>query len=175
MPNMAGISPPGRRMARASCRAILYGSISTVLWDAKTGKLLFTLPNEFDGQRAAINNFFWSPDGSLIAGAEFLLGPAGEDIGMLVVWDAASGKQVRVLTAGLKDERVDTLAWSPDGKWLAAGLGGGSIMLWNMTSYRPTALLVGHAGNITGFSWSGDSNYLAANAADGTLMLWKRP
>lgn len=164
-------SPDGKRIVSGDSLALE----PTILWDAMTGKILFTLPNEFDGQRASVGNFKWSPDGSRIAAGEFLLGPAGENKGLLVVWDASTGKQDRVLTAGLNNERVDILAWSPDAKWLVEGLASGQILLWDMEQYRPVAFLVGHEGSITGFSWSNDSSFLAANGSDGTVMIWKRP
>jgi len=152
-----------------------FGLESTIIWDAATGKVLFTLPNEFDGQRASVGNFKWSPDGLRIAAGEFLLGPAGENKGLLVVWDASTGKQDRVLTAGLNNERVDILAWSPDAKWLVEGLASGQILLWDIVQYRPLAFLIGHEGLIAGFSWSDDSRFLAANGSDGTVMIWKLP
>ena len=40
-------------------------------------------------------------------------------------------------------QRINTLAWSPDGKWLAAGLSGSQIILWDMRQYRPVAVLSG--------------------------------
>ena len=101
--------------------------------------------------------------------------PSGMDNGMLILWDASSGKQLRLLTAGMKGQRINTLAWSPDGQRLAAGFASGKIILWDMRQYRPVALLVGHADQVVGLNWSTDGSLLASNGLDGTVLIWKLP
>ena len=94
---------------------------------------------------------------------------------MLILWDASSGKQFRLLTDGMGGQRINALAWSPDGLWLAAGLDSGEIILWDMHQYRPVYLLGGHAGQVVGLNWSTDGSLLASNGLDGTVLIWKLP
>src|SRR5262249_22623179 len=79
------------------------------LWDARTGKDL----RQFSRQGVAY--LAGSPNGKLLAGA----GAAGRTVHL---WDAASGKEVRRLEGrtGFNGIRM-ALAFSPDGKILAAG------------------------------------------------------
>ncbi len=162
-------SPDGSRIVSSS----ELGLASTAVWDAQTGKLLLTLPNSFDGKTVYTSDLAWSPDGGLIAGADLTLGPSGEDLGSIVLWDASSGAQVRVLTSGLNGTRITApLAWSPDGQWLAAGVGN-DLLVWRRDQEHPGAVLIGHAAPISGISWSEDSARLAANSADGTIMIWE--
>jgi transcription initiation factor TFIID subunit 5 len=72
-------------------------------------------------------------------------------------------------------QRINTLTWSPDGQWLAAGLDSGEIILWDMQRYRPVDLLMGHADQVVGLNWSRDGSLLASNGLDGTVLIWKMP
>ncbi len=161
-------SPDGSRIVSGSG----LGLASTVVWETQTGKLLLTLPNSFDGKTTYTTDLTWSPDGGLIAGANLIIGPSGEDLGSIVLWDASTGSQVRVLTSGLNGARITApLAWSPDGQWLAAGVGS-DVLVWGRDQEQPTAVLECHPGSISGISWSENSAMLAANSADGTIMIW---
>lgn len=39
---------------------------------------------------------------------------SGADEGMILIWDAETGKQEQLLTTGMNDYRLWTVAWSPD-------------------------------------------------------------
>ena len=60
----------------------------------------------------------------------------GQSNGTVRLWNAHTGKLRRTLT-GHKG-RIESLAFSPDGKMLATGGGGGdaSIKLWDLSSFR---------------------------------------
>ena len=148
---------------------------ASAVWDAQTGKVLLTLPLDTGGTTPYLGSLAWSPDGTLIAGGGSLTDPSGMDDGMLILWDASSGKQFRLLTDGMGGQRINALAWSPDGLWLAAGLDSGEIILWDMHQYRPVYLLGGHAGQVVGLNWSTDGSLLASNGLDGTVLIWKLP
>ena len=148
---------------------------ASAVWDAQTGKVLLTLPLDTGVTTPYLGGLAWSPDGTLIAGGGSLTDPSGMDDGMLILWDASSGKQFRLLTDGMGGQRINALAWSPDGLWLAAGLDSGEIILWDMHQYRPVYLLGGHAGQVVGLNWSTDGSLLASNGLDGTVLIWKLP
>ena len=155
--------------------AILLGMDEPVVWDAQSGKVLLTLQLEASGTSPYLGGFAWSPDGSLIIGGGSLMGPSGMNKGLLILWDANTGKQLRLLSDGMTGQRINTLAWSPDGRWLAAGLSGSQIILWDMRQYRPVAVLIGHADQVVGLNWSADGALLASHAIDGTVLVWKLP
>ena len=47
----------------------------------------------------------------------------------VMIWDVASGKPVRTEEA---EHRVNTVAFSPDGKWFAAADGSKNVKIWAM-------------------------------------------
>jgi WD40 repeat protein len=67
---------------------------------------------------------------------------------------------------------VDTMAFSPDGAILAAGVDEGSIKLWSVPSGRPVGTLTGHKRSDFSISFSPDGRTLASMADDRTVRLW---
>jgi WD40 repeat protein len=74
------------------------------------------------------------------------------------------------------DRRILTVAFSPDGKWLASGCIDGSIKIWDMATGKLTHTLAGHqAGRfVHGLAFSPDSAVLASGASfgDARIKLW---
>src|SRR5262249_40641151 len=107
-------SPNGKYLASAS------QDQSVRVWDAWTGRELLTLkPGNYGG----VNGVAFSPDGKWLAAAcgviPFDRGQASE----VKVWDVPSGREVHTFkrqTSGGGNPVVFTsVAFSPDGKWLA--------------------------------------------------------
>src|SRR5215472_7364506 len=75
-----------------------------IFWDAKSGGLVRTL----EGHPRRVNSLDWSPDGSqLVSAGDF----------MTAVWEVETGRQVAFLSNAV----MTTVAWSPDGEFVAAG------------------------------------------------------
>ncbi|MGE5223121.1 MAG: WD40 repeat domain-containing protein, partial [Omnitrophica WOR_2 bacterium] len=163
-------SPDGKSVASADS---LFTQ-PVVIWDPVTGKPLQTLPANTGKAQPFLGSLAWSPDSRWLAGGGSLMDPAsGSHDGMILVWDAATGAQVQLLTSAMFQDRVQVIAWSPDGKRLAAGLSSGQIVTWDMTAFTPSAVLQGHAGVVSGLAWSPDGSRLASSAEDGTMLIWK--
>jgi WD40 repeat protein len=64
------------------------------------------------------------------------------------------------------------MAFSPDGKLVAAGETEGSIYLWNRASGRRIRRLVGHIGPCQAVAFSPDGKTLASGGMDGIVRLW---
>ncbi len=67
------------------------------------------------------------------------------------------------------------LAFSPDGKYLAAGGVGGVISVWEWSSRRRLVQLDGHSGSINTLAFSPDGSALATGDSPGLVKLWDLP
>jgi WD40 repeat protein len=68
---------------------------------------------------------------------------------------------------------VTAVAFSPDGKQLAAGASDQTIRRWDVTTRRPIgAPLTGHTGGVAAVAFSPDGRLLASGGRDETVRLW---
>jgi WD40 repeat protein len=136
---------------------------SVLLWDAATGKQLRAVGAKF----AVIDprNLALTSDGkTLVVG----------DIPGIKVFDTDSGAEQRGLPAPVLD-RVQALAFAPDGLTLASAGEKGRIHLWDMA--QRTAKLgatYGHTQPLTSVAVAPDGKIIATTCEDGTVWLWDR-
>jgi eukaryotic-like serine/threonine-protein kinase len=117
---------------------------------------------------SAISSVALSPDNQLIATATNI-------DGIVTVWDAATGREVRRLTS--HSPQVRSVAFSPDGKTLATGGGGqnplpSEVELWDVATGDRRAALQGHTGGINSVAFSPDGKQLASGSGDSTVRVW---
>ncbi|HVU70702.1 MAG TPA: serine/threonine-protein kinase [Ktedonobacteraceae bacterium] len=119
-----------------------------------------------------INALAWSPD--MVGHQGFTIGylASGGDDGIVRILDVADqdAREVTILA-----EYADSLAYSPDGWYLATGGASSeaSVKLWDMKMYRRVyAVYRGHSAAVTGLAWLPNGVYLASASVDETVQVW---
>jgi RNA polymerase sigma factor (sigma-70 family) len=131
--------------------------------DAATGKEIRTWPTGHDKLRVLA----FSADGKMIA-------TAGRDD--VSVWAAATGKALAQFRG---QSMIESLAFSPSGRVLAAGEGlekakdaASAIYLWEVASGKEIRTIAGMQGSVPSLAFAPDGRTLASGGGDSTILLW---
>jgi WD40 repeat protein len=131
------------------------------------------------GHMAIIRGLAFTPDGRQLVSAS--------DDKVIRVWDWQAGKTIRTIRGqvGVGDEgKINAMALSPDGRWLAAG--GwmdpataklpccGDIRLYDFATSKLVALLKGHTSVVTSLAFSPDGKRLISGSGIGdfSAIIW---
>ncbi len=133
------------------------------VWNATTGAPLQTFGSSTNSYTAVAV----SPDGKEIASSSD--GKIGDRT--IYIWDPSTGKQIQQLTAS-KLDRIFDVAFSPDGKWLAAAYEQETVLVWDVASGKIIHTYTGHTDYVEGVSFSPNGKVLASVGDDGNLILW---
>jgi WD40 repeat protein len=205
------LSADGKRLATAAWSFVAYSGDDIVVWDLAQKKRIFGLErglcpvaitpggdelavgnrngavevwNVQSGKKVAmikgqqaVNCVAYAPNGKILA--------SGEEGGTLSLWNRETRKVVRTL--GVHKEDVQSLAWSHDGQWLAAGFIDGIVKIWRVSNGKEFASYRAHQpGMYEGFydgvaclAFSNDDRKLATGGGKiltdreiGEVKLW---
>jgi RNA polymerase sigma factor (sigma-70 family) len=166
-------------------QTVVSGSFDATMcqWDVTTGKKV----RVFAGHSASVRAVALSPDGrALASGALTMMGAfqgAGAPSGpadfadALRLWNVDTGKEVRRFPGGpeprAKDRReVAGVAFSPDGRTLAAAETDGGLVLYETASGQPRRRLEGHQGKTEAVAFSADGKRVVSIGSDLTALVW---
>lgn len=120
-----------------------------------------------------------APDGKQIVTAAEGHSDSDESLGRVVqIWDATTGEMVRKCDSDENLFRLGCTAWSPQGKYVAAGGGYygrqvGLGRLWFAESGQEASRLEGHSGYIREIRFFPDDLRVATSGLDGTVRIWE--
>jgi len=158
-------SPDGTRLATGSRQRVR-------VWDLRTGTVLWQ--RKTDGFDDDVISVTFSPDGSWLASAasvgtaKFLDGIASiERPSSARVWDAVTGAERLKVTHA---RSVNSVAFSPDGAWLATGSSDGTARIWDAVT-GADRLQITHARSVNSVAFSPDGACLATASSDGSARI----
>ncbi|MDH3459812.1 MAG: hypothetical protein OEM00_02330 [Burkholderiaceae bacterium] len=142
-----------------------------MLWDPIKRKALGA---PLTGHKAQASSIAFSPDGA------FLVSGGADE---LIFWNVSGHKLLGVVSTGgdktdprgkghARSVGVTDIAFSADGKLLAAALGD-TVLLFDASRRAPLSLrLTGHRGNVLSIAFSPDGRTIAAAGLDQEISLW---
>ncbi len=68
---------------------------------------------------------------------------------------------------------VDSVAFSPDGRYALSGSTDKTMKLWEVSSGREIRTFQGHTSYVTSVAFSPDGRYALSGSGDGTMKLWE--
>jgi len=176
-------SPDGKTLASGDVQSTLR------LWDVAGGKerqmidvqsgteslsLAFSLDSKTLACAGAWNDSSFLPAGGINIQGVMMTPKQGYRV---LLWDAETGKEVRHFE-GLGDN-VKSLAFSPDGKTLAAAARDGRVVLWDTATGKEGLHIVAHPGHhdeefspVPCVAFAPDGKSLISAGTDGTVRVW---
>jgi len=88
----------------------------------------------------------------------------------VTIFDVPSGRLLHTLSG--HDDRVRSVAFSPDGRLLASGSDDNKVKIWEVASGRLLHTLSGHGDWVRSVAFSPDGRLLASGSDDGTVKIW---
>lgn len=145
-------SPDGRLLATAGDQDEVVR-----IWDTETWEQQRTLAGGHPGFPLALA---FGPGGKRLAT------PEGSD---LLVWSTTTGN---IDAQFATQTRNWTVAFSPDGKLLAAGGDDRMLRLWNVPDNQIVAAFAGHLDRVSSVAFSPDGNTLVSGGHHGLVKIW---
>jgi WD40 repeat protein len=129
------------------------------LWDVNTGNNILTFSEKLKSK-----NFYQvaiSPSGKILASG---------DGNMIRLWNIYSGELIRTLNGHSSD--VFSLAFSPDGNFLASGSLNKTVKTWKVSTGKNLSSFTGHSKAVTSLAYSPNGMFLTSSSSDKTIKIW---
>ena len=112
-----------------------------------------------------VDTVMWSINGNLIASGSSDLNGDGD----IQIWNAIT-RQIKYIYRG-HSSGVSTLAWSPDGKYIASGDENGIVLVWDVTA-GDTIYTYNSQSEVASVAWSPDGKRIVCGLYDSTIHIW---
>lgn len=67
---------------------------------------------------------------------------------------------------------VNSIAFSPDGRWALSGSSENTVRLWDVDAGRCRRVLEGHSASVWAVAWSPDGQLALSGSSDGAIRVW---
>lgn len=142
-----------------------------ILWDAQTYQKVKQFGDTIGSENSPERTAVWSPDSAMVVGTDKIDASGAKS---LWLYDMASGELSRPFKFTGKTGIFFTMAWSPDGLYIAACAESQRVVyVWNTITKALVATLGPFSNGAGSLSWRSDSQRLAVVA--GTLQFWDVP
>ena len=152
--NAIAFSPDGRLLVSGGDDHVFK------LWDVRHGKNVSTFEHIINRSRSPVKGVTFSPDGQLLAS----MGHLG-----VKLWDVDNGVEIATLQ---HDDWMFKAAFSPNGRFLAAGGAKGEVKVWNVRTQQVIVHLQGDITRTDTVAFSPDGKILATAGYSGRIKLW---
>jgi WD40 repeat protein len=149
-------SPDGQRLASAGWDGFVR------VWEVQNDQAVLVWEQRADSKNTSVA---FSPAGDRIASRG---GKEGSVVGTVRVWDAATGKEI--WSREIPGRLVGSVAFSPDGRYVASGSRSGEpgeanktqmVKVWDVETGEERAVFEGNFGNSSATAFSPDGRLLA--------------
>jgi WD40 repeat protein/DNA replication protein DnaC len=124
-----------------------------LIWDAKTGELVFSL----DGQ--GVDFIKWNHDGSQLISVSLTT---------MVIWDGVTGEFAKLF----EKTGVNSVAWNDTCSKIASGSSDEMVDIWDIATGNLLTTLKGHTDSVTTVAWSHDGLKILSGSRDTTIKIW---
>ncbi len=133
---------------------------NVTVWDTGDWSSFTVNEKSGGGDSSSIMDVKFSHDDGLIATAS----------NNVKVWNPTNGSLEYDFDVGIS--KVNSVAWSPDDIFIAAGLTNNSILVFNHTNYTDQFWLEGHEGSVNDLQWNEVTDQLASVASEPNARIW---
>ena len=87
------------------------------------------------------------------------------------MWEVASGRLIRTLDGHFWG--VNTVAFSPDGRFVMSGGGDKNLKLWDAATGRLIRSYEGHTGGVETVAFSPRGKFVVSGSSDNSIIIWE--
>lgn len=164
--NSVAFTPDGKLLASGA-----YGPPGVLLWDATAlsndAKPVAALASHFSKVKAVA----FSPDAKLLA--------VGAENGAVEIWDVAAREVKFQLPADGTYDSIHTLAYTPDGRWLARLNFGGEVYIYDANNYETAPFEAMRKWSLdakaSSIAFSADNRFVALGCRDKKVRVVRVP